>query len=85
MDQTIQAPDPQAMQMLMALMGGGRGTPMMPQQQAATQAPPALPPASTAPLANGQNASLGVPGSASLGTPADMYSAMMQSPIGAGF
>ena len=86
MDPTQPAPDPQALQMLMALMHGGNGNapPVnAPLNQAASMP---MPPASTAPLANGQNASLGATGGNSLGTPQDMYQAMMaQPPMGAGY
>lgn len=82
----IQAPDLQATQMLMALMGGGPGSPIpIGQQAAAPQSQFGLPPASTAPLANGQNASLGMPGGSSLGTPQDMYAAMMMQTPGTGY
>ena len=81
----VQAPDPQALQMLMALMGGGAGNgpAQGPLNQAASMP---MPPASTAPLANGQNASLGATSGASLGTPQDAYAAMFQAPpMGAGY
>ena len=86
MDPTQPAPDPQALQMMMALMGGGNGSapPINHPLNQAASVP--MPPASTAPLANGQNASLGATSGASLGTPQDMYAAMMQAPpMGAGY
>ena len=82
MDPTQPAPDPQALQMMMALMHGGNGaqqpvpagSPMMggaAQQQQMMNMP-------QQPLMNGQNASLGATGGASLGTPQDaMMNAMM--------
>ena len=85
MDPTQPAPDPQALQMLMALMGGGSGNgpAQGPLNQAASVPTPT---ASTAPLANGQNASLGAPAGTSLGTPQDAYAAMFQAPqMGAGY
>lgn len=81
----IQAPDPQALQMLMALMGGGNG--------AQQPVPAGLPMTGGAarqqqminmpqqPLMNGQNASQSVPGGASLGTPQDMAMQAMMSQV----
>lgn len=85
MDPTQPAPDPQALQMLMALMGGGNGAPQgvppgspmlggAPQQQQLMNMP-------QAPLMNGQNASLGATAGASLGTPQDMAMQAMMSQV----
>lgn len=85
MDPTQPAPDPQALQMLMALMGGGTGgqqpvpagSPMMggaPQQQQMMNMP-------QQPLMNGQNASQGATNGASLATPQDMAMQAMMSQV----
>ena len=76
--------DPQQLQMLMALQGQqqqGMGTAGMGSGLAAMAQQPVAPsPMPQAPLMNGQNASLGASGGASLGTPADMYQALMTPP-----
>jgi hypothetical protein len=84
MDPTQPAPDPQALAMLMALMGGGSGqqgvppgSPMMggaAQQQQMMNMP-------QQPLMNGQNASLGAATGASLATPQDMMMNSMMQPV----
>ena len=87
MDPTQPAPDPQALQMLMALMGGGNGQQTGQANQTQAQVNPYNNPAIQAqqlnqmnqqtaplpqnPLLNGMNASLGASTGASLGTPTD--------------
>jgi len=74
--------DPQQLAILMALSGQSQQSnpinPAMNNNQMQNQA--AQMPQS--PLANGMNASLGASGGTSLGTPQDMYAAMMQQPPG---
>ena len=77
MDPTQPAPDPQALQMLMALMGGGTG--QQTGRSNAMQAP--VNPLMQQPLANGMNASLGAASGASLGTPQDMAMQAMMSQV----
>ena len=74
--------DPQTLQMLAALQAQQPGmAAQQPQMNALQQQ--AMP---QNPLMNGMNASLGASGGNSLGTPQDMYAAMMQAPpMGAGY
>jgi hypothetical protein len=82
----IQAPDPEALQMAMALMGGGPGQQQAQQQGMGSQMQMnQLQQLAQSPLQNGQNASLGMPGGSSLGTPQDMYAAMMMQAPGVGY
>lgn len=78
MDPTQPAPDPQALQMLMALMGGGNGTTPSQQNNPMQQQAASIP---QNPLANGMNASLGATAGASLATPQDMAMQAMMSQI----